>query len=348
VIANPITYLLDQLRPVPDAGAVEADEARAYANVELLDAYGGLCHEGLFDTEETLARRHFTAGMHVLDVGCGTGREALGFASLGLRVTGIDVCADAISRARRAAEVHPSGERVDFRVMGLSELAFADKTFDAVFLSSDVYASIPGRARRVAMLRKCRRLMRPNGNGLVVLPAMVGTGLLARLVVDMPRRIARRHLGDRVAEPGDRWLRRPHEGTLAPRFRHVFASERLVRSEIEDARLTVIDRVSCYWVVRPSCGLYRMRDDVRTHEANGEAIVTQISTGDVFSLNKTATAIWAHARRGLTVREIAEQIAASRAPLNNVEGDAEELLESMVDAGLVRREPGPTLEESRP
>src|ERR1700694_5081103 len=45
----------------------------------------------LLPEEETLLERHLAPGQRLLDVGCGAGREAIGFARAGLEVVGIDV-----------------------------------------------------------------------------------------------------------------------------------------------------------------------------------------------------------------------------------------------------------------
>ncbi len=66
----------------------------------------------------------------VLDVGCGTGENALYLASLGLDVLGVDAAPTAIERARtRAAE---RGSRAEFLVWDALELSELGRTFDAV------------------------------------------------------------------------------------------------------------------------------------------------------------------------------------------------------------------------
>ena len=75
-----------------------------------------------------LAQRHAIAGA-VVDIGCGTGENALYLASLGLEVTGVDAAPTAIARARqKASQRHLT---VDFIVGDALELASLARTFDS-------------------------------------------------------------------------------------------------------------------------------------------------------------------------------------------------------------------------
>ena len=58
----------------------------------------------------------------VLDAGCGTGENALFFASRGLRVTGIDFVPEAIERARRKAAERGLAVPADLSIVGFDDL----------------------------------------------------------------------------------------------------------------------------------------------------------------------------------------------------------------------------------
>ena len=66
-----------------------------------------------------------------LDVGCGTGENALHIASLGLRVLGVDVAETALSIAREKAAAR--GVDVEFAVGDALELGRLHRAFDTVF-----------------------------------------------------------------------------------------------------------------------------------------------------------------------------------------------------------------------
>jgi SAM-dependent methyltransferase len=74
-----------------------------------------------------LAEQGSIAGS-VIDVGCGTGENALHLAALGLDVTGVDLSPTAIARARRKAL--DRGIRADFEVADALDLPALARTFD--------------------------------------------------------------------------------------------------------------------------------------------------------------------------------------------------------------------------
>ncbi len=75
-----------------------------------------------------LAEQGTVAGT-VVDVGCGTGENALYLASRGLEVTGVDAAPTAIERARRKAAER--GIHAEFRVADALDLPAIGQTFDA-------------------------------------------------------------------------------------------------------------------------------------------------------------------------------------------------------------------------
>jgi len=71
-----------------------------------------------------------SAGMAILDVGCGTGNLSLKLARLGCSITGIDISEKMLTFAREKAqkEQHPA----EFMSMDASDLEFPEEAFDAV------------------------------------------------------------------------------------------------------------------------------------------------------------------------------------------------------------------------
>ena len=99
------------------------------------------------------------AGKEVLDIGCGGGILSEGMASLGARVTGIDLSEKALSVAR--LHLFESGHKVDYRLV--SAEAFADENpaaFDVV-TCMEMLEHVPDPASTIAA---CARLVKPGGH----------------------------------------------------------------------------------------------------------------------------------------------------------------------------------------
>jgi SAM-dependent methyltransferase len=107
---------------------------------------------------------HVPAGGAVLDLGCGTGELAAAIAAAGMHATGCDISPEML---HRAAAADPSGA-IDWVQLdpGWRVLPFAQGTFDAVVAASVLeYIDDP-----VAVLRECRRALRPGGVVVCTVP----------------------------------------------------------------------------------------------------------------------------------------------------------------------------------
>jgi len=94
-----------------------------------------------------------------LDLGCGIGRHALMFAALGFETTAVDMAKQGLAEVRRAAE--SEGLTVATRVAGMTELPFADGTFDYV-LSFNVLYHGDGEVVRTGF-GEIARVLKPGG-----------------------------------------------------------------------------------------------------------------------------------------------------------------------------------------
>jgi SAM-dependent methyltransferase len=197
----------------PRDGLDELSVRRAYD--EVADTYA----DHFRSTEPELAVElsmveHFASLLsgerRVLDAGCGAGRMMPVLAALGCRVQGIDLSPNMIRRSRRDHSSFPS------QVASLTELPFADESFDGVF---SWYSTIhSGDADLPRILSEARRVVRPSG--LVLVAFQVGRG-----VHDVSENY-RRHGHDIVLE---RYRRTPDD--LAAALAHAGLTEvaRLVR-----------------------------------------------------------------------------------------------------------------------
>jgi len=110
---------------------------------------------------EAAAAKSFPTGASILNIGCGTGREAFALHAMGFRVTGIDISAAAIEIARASAADQEM--RIDFLVTDGISLPFEDAAFDAVLLWSQTFGLFHGAGKQQAILAQCRRVLKPGG-----------------------------------------------------------------------------------------------------------------------------------------------------------------------------------------
>ena len=104
-----------------------------------------------------------TAGLKVLEIGCGLGTDGAQFAKAGADYTGVDLTEAAIELARKRFELF--GLPGKFQVVDAEQLTFPDESFDVVF-SHGVLHHTPDIN---ASVREIHRVLRPGGRAIVML-----------------------------------------------------------------------------------------------------------------------------------------------------------------------------------
>ncbi|MFF3277398.1 class I SAM-dependent DNA methyltransferase [Streptomyces chrestomyceticus] len=131
-------------------------------------------------TEDVL--RRYGAGPHVLDVGCGTGRDAAHLHTLGRTVVGADV-SDAMLAYARTHHSGPRYERADLRGFDATDLA--PQPFDAVVCLDSALLYCHTNDDLDGFLDSCRRALAPGG--LLVAEMRNGAFFLGRTeLLDAP------------------------------------------------------------------------------------------------------------------------------------------------------------------
>jgi len=205
---------------------------QTYAKPQDVEAWAedALVDSGLSDDErDLLAAVPATTG-NLLLLGVGGGREAIPLARMGFRVTGVDYVAAMVDRAMENAARR--GVRIEGLVQDISQLDVRAGAYDVVWLSRSMYSCVPTRARRVGMVRRIARALKPGGLFLCqfhwrAVPRPAGRGELVRRVV------AACTLSNLAYEAGDTlWYN--------IEFVHEFSSEDAIRLEIEEGGLSVL------------------------------------------------------------------------------------------------------------
>jgi cyclopropane fatty-acyl-phospholipid synthase-like methyltransferase len=151
----------------------------------------------------------------ILDAGCGTGEQALYFAALGHRVTGIDFVEEAIRRARRKAAER--GLSVDFLVKDATQLADWSERF-ATVIDMGLFHVLSDADRR-RYVDGLAQVLQPGGLLFLMCFSDAEPG------TEGPRRVSRQELYDAFADGWEVESIRLVQCEIHPEFTEVKFSE---------------------------------------------------------------------------------------------------------------------------
>ncbi len=180
--------------------------------------------------EQTLLDKVPLKKAKLLLLGVGGGREAIPLTKMGFKVTGVDFVPEMVEKGKENAAQH--GMKIQGLVQEMSQIDVPAGSYDVVWLSAAMYSCIPTWSRRVEMLKRLGKALKPGGYFICQFrwarkdgPAHLGE--LARKIV------AFLTVGNLWYEEGD-MLSNNIE------FIHAFSQEDEVRSEFAEGGFEVI------------------------------------------------------------------------------------------------------------
>lgn len=208
--------------------------------------YASLIKKRLLPIEKYVVDNYFVRKGKVLDVGCGAGREAFALAKQGFDVVGIDLSSNLVKFAKQYARTHKI-TRATFLCSDVEHMPYSKNTFDYVMLPTQIIEHVRGRRNRVAVLRRCKAVLKNNGvlfftvherkSGLKWWLHWTKKSVLTNF---------KHMLGiDTEKEIGDAWIESVNPANKAAEkvFIH-FYTKREALKDIHDAGLTTIEIIS--------------------------------------------------------------------------------------------------------
>lgn len=127
-----------------------------YEDKARVEGYVKRTKNGLTAEERPIAERFLQKGT-ILDVGCGTGREAFALGKMGFKVTAIDISSNMVNIAKRIAK----NPNITFKKADI--LGYNEKQFDNVIFFNNIFEQIPTKEGRLKSLEKSYDLLKKGG-----------------------------------------------------------------------------------------------------------------------------------------------------------------------------------------
>lgn len=132
-----------------------------FAQPEEIAEYARVVAQGLHPWEMKGVTQYFSPPQHILDIGCGCGREGIGLAQMGFTVTAIDLVPQMVELTKKSTQEKKL--KLDAKVMNACRLEFPDKSFDGIFMMEQFLGNIPGTENRKIALKEAWRVLKPGG-----------------------------------------------------------------------------------------------------------------------------------------------------------------------------------------
>ena len=117
---------------------------------------------GLKKWEKIVVEKYFkNKGSKILDIGCGTGREAFSLAKIGYNITGIDISVKEINIAKE--ESQKQNLNIDFKLCNGINLEFDDNFFGYSIIWAQTMGNIYTKKNRTKLLNENKRVLKDNG-----------------------------------------------------------------------------------------------------------------------------------------------------------------------------------------
>jgi len=120
----------------------------------------------LWNSEKILITKFFKPKSTILDVGCGTGRTTISLYRLGYKVLGIDLVPEMIKNAKKISQ--EKNLAINYETGNVTNLKYADNSFDNVIFSTNGFGQIPGKSRRQKALDEIYRVIKHRGCFILV------------------------------------------------------------------------------------------------------------------------------------------------------------------------------------
>jgi ubiquinone/menaquinone biosynthesis C-methylase UbiE len=147
-------------------GDMVSDEMRVaadhFSRPEIVREMHDRNKNGLKPWEKHVVNRFFKQNALILDIGCGTGREAFALADMGFQVVGIDVSEAQIAIAKDEAKSRRTD--VVFEICFGMNLKYPKDGFDHIIMWAQAFGNVYGTANQVSLLKECHRALKPAGN----------------------------------------------------------------------------------------------------------------------------------------------------------------------------------------